>query len=133
MLLVDALGAPELIRDPRFMTNELRCRNRAAMIAAIEALTAQEPVEHWIEKLNAAGVPCSPINTIDKLIDHPQLKARNMIIQVKGDGPQTIRTAGNPIKLTGYAEIDPDQPARAPGLDQHREAIIAQLMADYPA
>ena len=133
MLMADVLGAPDLLRDPRFMTNELRCRNRAAMVATVEALTQRESVEHWIEKLNAVGVPCSPINTIDKLIDHPQLKARNMIIEVKGEGPRTIRTAGNPIKLTGYAEFDPDQPAQAPGLDQHREAIIAQLMAEYSA
>jgi CoA:oxalate CoA-transferase len=131
MHMADALGAPDLIRDPRFITNELRCENRAAMVAAIEALTGHESVEHWIEKLNAVGVPCSPINTIDKLIDHPQLKARNMIIQVKGDGPRTIRTAGNPIKLAGYAEFDADHPAQAPSLDQHREAIIAQLMVEY--
>ena len=133
MLMVDALGAPELALDPRFMTNDLRCRNRPDMVAAIEALTEVEPMEHWIEKLNAAGVPCSPINTIDKLFDHPQLKARNMIIQVKGEGPRAIRTAGNPIKLTGYAEIDPDQPVAAPRLNQHREAILAQLMAEYAA
>ena len=133
MLMADALGAPELALDPRFITNDLRCRNRPDMVAAIEALTGTEPVEHWIEKLNAAGVPCSPINTIDKLFDHPQLKARNMIIQVKGEGPRAIRTAGNPIKLTGYPEFDPDQPVAAPRLNQHREAILAQLMAEYAA
>ena len=133
MLMVDALGAPELALDPRFMTNDLRCRNRPDMVTAIEALTEAEPMEHWIEKLNAAGVPCSPINTIDKLFDHPQLKARNMIIQVKGEGPRAIRTAGNPIKLTGYPEFDPDQPVAAPRLNQHREAILAQLMAEYAA
>jgi len=131
MLMADALGAPGLALDPRFITNDLRCKNRPEMVAAIEALTKKECIDHWIEKLNAAGVPCSPINTIDKLIDHPQLKARNMIIQVKGEGPRTVRTAGNPIKLTGYAEIDPNRPIPAPGLNQHREAILAQLMAGY--
>ena len=133
MLMADALGAPELALDPRFITNDLRCRNRPDMVAAIEALTGTEPVEHWIEKLNAAGVPCSPINTVDKLFDHPQLKARNMIIQVKGEGPRAVRTAGNPIKLAGYAEFDPNQPVAAPRLNQHREAILAQLMAEYAA
>ena len=133
MLLADALGLPGLALDPRFMTNDLRCRNRPEMVNAIEALTTKEPIDHWIEKLNAAGVPCSPINTIDKLFDHPQLKARNMIIQVKGEGARTIRTAGNPIKLADHAEIDLSQPISAPGLNQHREAILAELMAESAA
>jgi CoA:oxalate CoA-transferase len=133
MLLADALGAPGLALDSRFMTNDLRCRNRPEMVAAIEALTTKEPVDHWIEKLNVAGVPCSPINTIDKLFDHPQLKARNMIVQVKGEGARAVRTAGNPIKLADYAEVDSSQPISAPALNQHREAILAELMAESGA
>src|SRR5437868_2465003 len=71
MLMADALGSPELALDPRFMSNDLRCSNRPTMVTAIETLTKREPVEYWIAKLNEAGVPCSPINTIDKLFDHP--------------------------------------------------------------
>src|SRR6266446_3639211 len=133
MLLADALGLPGLALDPRFMTNDLRCRNRPEMVNVIEALTTKEAIDHWIEKLNAAGVPCSPINTIDKLFDHPQLKARNMIVQVKGENARAVRTAGNPIKLTGYAEIDSSKPIPAPGLNQHRETILAELMAESAA
>jgi CoA:oxalate CoA-transferase len=102
------------------------------MVAAIEAITTREPIEHWIAKLNEAGVPCSPINTIDKLFDHPQLKARNMIVKVKGQG-RHIRTAGNPIRLTGYAENDVETAAVSPGLNQHREAILNELMATHGA
>ena len=131
MLMADALGEPCLALDPRFITNDLRCRNRPAMVLAVEALTKRHPIDHWITKLNAAGVPCSPINTIDKLMDHPQLRARNMVIQVKGQGPRSVRTAGNPIKLGGCIEMDPTQPIAAPALNQHREMILAQLMADY--
>ena len=129
MLMADALGSPAMALDPRFMSNDLRCSNRPAMVAAIEAITTREPIEHWIAKLNEAGVPCSPINTIDKLFDHPQLKARNMIVKVKGEGQRHIRTGGNPIRLTGYAENDADMPTISPGLNQHREAILSELMA----
>jgi CoA:oxalate CoA-transferase len=115
------------------MSNDLRCINRPVMVAAIEAITTREPVEHWIAKLNEAGVPCSPINTIDKLFDHPQLKARNMIVKVRGQGRRHIRTAGNPIRLTGYADNDVDNPAVSPGLDQHREDILNELMATHGA
>jgi len=129
MLMADALGSPALALDPRFMSNDLRCSNRPAMIMAIEAITTREPVEHWIAKLNEAGVPCSPINTIDKLFDHPQLLARNMIVKVRGQGERPIRTAGNPIRLSGYPENDVETPSVSPGLNQHREAILNELMA----
>jgi len=133
MLMADVLGSPALALDPLFMSNDLRCSNRPAMIMAIEAITTREPVEYWIAKLNEAGVPCSPINTIDKLFDHPQLKARDMIVKVKGQGLRHIRTAGNPIHLSGYADNDVETPAVSPGLNQHREAILNELMATHGA
>lgn len=77
LLMADALGHPEVALDERFLSNDLRCTNRPAMVKAIEAITTQAPIEHWIDRLNAAGVPCAPINTIDRLFDHPQLRARH--------------------------------------------------------
>jgi CoA:oxalate CoA-transferase len=53
-----------------------------------------------------------------------------MIIQVQGEGGRAFRTAGNPIKLNAYADIDVTTPLRAPGLDQHRERILSQLMSN---
>lgn len=129
MLMADALGNPQLGLNPLFVSNELRCINRPAMVKAIEEITRTKPISHWIDRLNAAGVPCSPLNTIDQLFDHPQLDARNMIIQVRGAGERAVRTAGNPIKLSGYADIDAAIPIRAPALDEHREHILSQLMS----
>lgn len=129
LLMADALGHPEMALDPRFATNDLRCQNRPAMVAAIEAITSTQPVQHWVDKLNEAGVPCSPINTIDKLFDHPQLSARDMIIKVKGAGQRALRTAGNPIRMSGYVGNNTVDPICAPSLDQHRESILAEYMA----
>lgn len=129
MLMADALGTPMLALDARFLSNDLRCRNRPEMVAAIEAVTSTQLCAHWIDRLNEAGVPCAPINTIDKLFDHPQLLARNMIVQVQGTSPQVVRTAGNPIKLSAFADIEAGTPLRAPGLDEHREKILAELMS----
>jgi CoA:oxalate CoA-transferase len=129
MLMADVLGRPKLALDPLFASNDLRCRNRPAMVEAIEAVTKTQPVDYWVERLNEAGVPCSPINTIDKLFDHPQLKARDMIIKVKGEGERAIRTAGNPIRLSGYPTNDVTSAALTPGLNQHRESILRRLMA----
>jgi len=57
MLMADALGATEIALDPRFLTNDLRCRNRPAMAQAIEAVTKTQPQQHWIDRLNAAVCP----------------------------------------------------------------------------
>ncbi len=129
-LMADALGAPELALHPLFATNDLRCRNRPALIAAIEAVTRTQNVEYWIAKLNEAGVPCSPINTIDKLFGHPQLLARDMIIKVKsGERGRPVRTAGSPVRMNGYVGNNTVDPIAAPTLNQHREAILHEFMA----
>lgn len=130
MHLADVLGAPELALDPRFITNDLRCKNRPEMVVEIEKRLSQMPVQHWIDALNEVGVPCAPINTIDKLLDHPQLLARDMIVKVQGRNGKPFKTAGNPIKLTGHEEIDVHKPMNAPGLGQHREALLAELMSE---
>ncbi|MDE0540088.1 MAG: CoA transferase [Rhodospirillales bacterium] len=130
MLMADAIGAPELALDTRFMTNDLRCRNRPELVVETEKILSKQNVAYWIDALNDEGVPCAPINTIDKLFDHPQLKARNMIVRVQGEAAKPFKTAGNPIKMTGRVEIDTETPMNAPGLGQHREAILAELMSD---
>lgn len=133
LLLADAIGAPALALDARFLTNDLRVRNRETLCQVINAITALRPVEHWIGLLDEAGVPCAPINTIDRLLTHKQLLARNMIVKVQGSAERTVRTAGNPVKLSAYPDHDPATVLRAPALNQHREAILAALMADSAA
>lgn len=133
LLMADALGAPELALDPAFSTNDLRVQNRPKMVAAIDAVTSKMPVEHWLDLLNEAGVPCGPINTIDRLLDHPQLLSRNMIVQVEGQSGKPFRTAGNPVKFSAYQDIDPQTSLVAPALNQHREAILAEVMAGAEA
>ena len=127
-LVAEVLGAPGLPMDPRFQTNDLRCRNRPAMVAEMESILKGQPVQFWIDALNEEGVPCAPINTIDKVIDHPQLLARDMIVQVQGQAGKPFRAAGNPIKMTGREDISGKSPISAPGLGQHTESVLAEMM-----
>lgn len=129
MLMADALGAPEMTLDADFVSNDLRVCNRPKLVSCIEAITRTQPVQHWLDTLNEAGVPCGPINTIDRLLDHPQLLSRNMIVQVEGQAGKPLRSAGNPVKLSAYQDIDPALAKKAPALNQHREAILAEVMA----
>ena len=129
LLMADALGVPQMALKPEFLTNDLRVQNRGQLVDEVEEITKVKPMQHWIEALNEAGVPCAPINTIDRLFSNPQLLARNMIVKVKGEGDTAVRTAGNPIKMSTVSEVDPESPIRAPMLNEHREAILAELMA----
>lgn len=133
MLMADALEEPQLALDARFLTNDLRVRNRPDMVEAIERITLNGSVDEWLAKLNEAGVPCSPINSVDGLFDHPQLVSRNMFIQVRGKSSRKVKTAGNPIKMSTSPDEDVTVTRRAPRVSEHREAILAELMADKGA
>lgn len=114
--LCRALDLVHLIRDPRFVTNSARVQNVDELEAALEAVLRQKPAAHWIEVLEAAGVPCTLINTVADAVEHPQVQARNMIVTAGG-----LRLAGNPVKLSAF----PDPPTRrpAPDLDADGERI----------
>jgi CoA:oxalate CoA-transferase len=114
--LGEALGRPELADDPRFRTNSDRLRNVEALQMFLEETLRTAPAAHWIEVLEAAGVPCSLIHTVADAVEHPQVRARNMIVEAGG-----LRMAGNPVKLSEFA----DQPTRrpAPDLDADGERI----------
>ncbi|MDN7172641.1 CoA transferase [Paraburkholderia sp. SEWSISQ10-3 4] len=133
LLMADALGVPEVALDPLFLTNDLRVQNRPVMIETVERVTRSAPVSVWLDKLNEAGVPCAPINTIDKVIEHPQLHARNMFIHVQGKSERKVKTAGNPVKMSTSPDEDVTVVRKAPAVDEHREAILAELMASSGA
>jgi CoA:oxalate CoA-transferase len=106
--LCQALGIAELVTDPRFTTNRNRNHNADALKAALEAVLRKAPATHWANVLDAAGVPCSLINTVADAVENPQVQARNMIVTADG-----LRMAGNPVKLSLF----PDSPTRQPAPD----------------
>ena len=120
-----ALGRPDLPTDPRYATNALRTQHWEPLSAEINAALKSRTAEEWLTLLDAAGVPCGPINTIDKVLADAQVRARNMV--VTADDPETgkLMMAGNPIKLSGFA--DPEMRSPAPKLDGDRASILAQI------
>src|SRR3954453_22012151 len=97
--LIDALGLAELRADPRFATNDLRVRNRAAVNAAIEARLVTETTEYWIDKLNAAGVPAGRIMGLAEVFADPQVIDQEMMLSQDHPGHGTVRMLGFPIKF----------------------------------
>lgn len=128
--LCQTLGTPELADNPLFRTNELRTRHAAALADEIEAALAAAPAPAWLGRLEAAGVPCGPLNTVAEALADPQVRARNMVVTADDPEAGGVRMAGNPIKLSGV----PDPPTRAPApdLDADRDAIMKELEHEHP-
>jgi CoA:oxalate CoA-transferase len=80
---------------------------------------------HWIAVLAKAGVPGGPINNIKQALEHPQVAARNMLIEVPDGSGGTLKLAGNPLKMSAFD--DPTTRRPAPDLDSDREAILSFL------
>ncbi len=123
--LCAALGRPDLAQDPRFATNDLRNRNGDALRAALDPLLRGKPTAEWIAILEGAGIPCGPINNVAQALAHPQVKARNMLVETNDPKIGTVRIAGNPMKLSAFA--DPPTRPPAPDLDGDRAQILREL------
>ncbi len=117
-----ALGLPT---DPRFASNDARTTHAEELSTALEAVLQTQPVGHWLPKLEAAGVPCGPLNNIGQALANPQVKARNMVVHTALPDGTPLIAAGNPIKLSAHA--DPATRAPAPDLDADRAAILKEL------
>lgn len=124
-----ALDAPDLQADPRFAEAPDRLANRTALRAEIERRLAADSATNWTSRLAEAGVPAGPINTIDKALADPQVRARNMVVEIEGE-----EFIGNPVKFSrtppvyerGPAEIG-DHTAEILGAAGYSSAEIAAL------
>jgi len=123
--LCAALDRPALARDARFLTNDLRAEHVEALGAELEAILAARGSDEWLRLLEAAGVPCGPINDIASIANDPQIRARNMIVAIEDPEAGPLKLAGNPIKLSAFP--DPTSRPAAPALDADRAAILKGL------
>ena len=123
--LCKTLGLP-LAEDPRFATNLARCENARLLKRLIEAVTLDQPKQHWIQELQRAGIPTGPIQDVAQVMQDPQILARNMVVDVgDADGHPQYKAAGNPVKLSALP--DPVTRRPAPSLDGNRKDILKWL------
>jgi crotonobetainyl-CoA:carnitine CoA-transferase CaiB-like acyl-CoA transferase len=120
--LTELLGHPEWIDDSRFSSGDARVTHRDALAALVEAVTVTLPRDTWLERLDAAGVPCGPIHTYAEAFASPQARAREMRVDVTHPTLGPLQTLGTPIKLS-ETPIDPRR--RAPMLGEHTDAALA--------
>jgi CoA:oxalate CoA-transferase len=123
--LADVLGRPDMARNPRYADNPLRMQHWEALHADMETALAARTAREWLPLLEAAGIPCGPLNTVADVMADPQVAHRNMIVTANDPDIGPLRMQGNPIKLSAYD--DPKTRAPAPDLDGDRAAILKEL------
>ena len=115
--LCGALAAAGMGTDPRFVSNAARIEHRAEMTATLAALTAVHDMAGLMARLEAAGVPCGPVNTIDQVFAEPQAVHRGLEIeQTRADLSAPVRTVASPIRLS-KTPVAYDRPPPALGAD----------------
>jgi crotonobetainyl-CoA:carnitine CoA-transferase CaiB-like acyl-CoA transferase len=128
--LCEALGAPQLTRDPRFEHNEGRTANREALRPLLAERLARRTSAEWFSELIAAGVPCGPINTVDRGIAFAEEIGLEPVA-VAGEGDGATATVRHPL---GFSLTPPRYALPPPRLDEHGEQIRAWLAApEQPA
>lgn len=122
--ICEVLGLPELVKDPRFATNPERVKHRKELAALLQERFDRETTAHWLSRLEAEGVPAGPILTYDQVFADPQVRHREMAVEVEHPVAGRTRALGVPVKLS-------ENPARirrpAPTLGQHTSEILKPL------
>jgi len=125
-LFVDAIGI-EALRDPRYLERSERQRDREKINALVQEAFLTKGVDEWLALLSDAGIPCAPVNTVDRTVRDPQVLARNMMVDVNLSDGRVLREPGNPIKLSA----SPDE-FRAPvPLGNDTRQVLAEVL-HYP-
>jgi formyl-CoA transferase len=95
-----ALGHSEWLLDPRFAKVGARMANRPALFEALEEVLRTQDVAHWVETLNAAGVPAGPVLGLAEVFADPQVLAREMLVRLPHPERESFLTTGLPVKLS---------------------------------
>jgi formyl-CoA transferase/CoA:oxalate CoA-transferase len=119
-----ALGQEGLAEDPRFVTNPLRLAHRAELLAIIEQLLRSATSDEWVARLDAAGVPVGPIQTVDQALADPQVVARGLVTEVEHPEAGRLKTIACPVRLTRTPASVRSAP---PLLGQHSDEVLGQL------
>jgi len=118
------LELPDLAKDPRFVTGAERVKHRKELAALLQARFERETTAHWLSRLEAAGVPAGPVLTYDEVFDDPQVRHREMVVEVDHPVAGRSRVLGVPIKFT---ETPASVRRPAPTVGQHSAEILNAL------
>lgn len=116
---------PEFIHAPRFDVNKKRVMNRDQLVPLLEKKIAARESDEWISEFRKVGIPCGRVNTMDRVFNHPQIKPRNMVVEVKHPTAKKLKLIGIPVK---YSETPGSVRLPPPLLGQHTQEILSDLL-----
>jgi crotonobetainyl-CoA:carnitine CoA-transferase CaiB-like acyl-CoA transferase len=122
--LCEVAGRPELAHDPRFATNAARVTNRGALVPLLATILAERPSHEWIAALEAAGVPCGPINDLAQVFEDEQVRARGLRVEVPHPLAGRVPVVASPMRLSAT----PPQHGAPPILGQHTREVLADVL-----
>ncbi|MCK1709310.1 CoA transferase [Bradyrhizobium sp. 143] len=117
-------GLNAIVDDPKFRTNAERVKHRAETLQHVQSVITTNTVAYWNETLNEVGIPCSPINTLAQLLDHPHTKADKLIMQYDHPAAGRLNCVGHPVTFVGE-ERAPGLPP--PTLGQHTDDVLKEM------
>ena len=120
-----AMDKENILEDERFSTNPLRNDHYETLRPLIADVIKTRKTSQWQDTLDQAGVPNGPINTIDKVMEDPQVMARNMILEVDHPIAGTVKVPGSPIKMSDNKD---EIRMPSPVLGQHTEEILKEVL-----
>ena len=121
----DVAGRPDLAADERFVTNAGRVRHRQILIPLLQEIFLQRQRQEWTEALEAAGVPCGPINDMAQVFEDPQVRHRGLRVEVPHPAAGTVPLVASPIRLS---ETPVEYRMAPPTLGQHTREILQKML-----
>ena len=125
MATFDAMMDGKVIASERFQTREGRYKNQAALEPPLMELFLTRTTAEWLDFLTGIGIPCAPVHTIDQVVSDPQVRHREMIVELPQEGIGPHPFVNSPIRL----DRTPAQVERgAPALGEHTGAVLRDLL-----
>lgn len=121
----EVAGQAQWADDPRFRTNKLRVTHRAELIPLIRQVTVFKTTAQWVEALEAAGVPCGPINDLAQVFADPQVRARGLAIEMPHALGGSVAQVASPIRLS---ETPVEYRRAPPLLGEHTQEVLQNIL-----
>lgn len=118
--LCEVMGADALAADPRFATNPGRVEHRDELVPVLADLFGARPAGEWLERMEAAGVPCAPVQSVGEALRDPVLRERAGLWEMEGGSFGTVKTIASPLRL---GRTPPALHRPAPALGQHTAEV----------